>query len=197
MKDEELHALLREVPVPARTEDYWDTFPAWVGGLLHTRQHRPTAAGPGPGRIRLWLRPALAMALAMIAGLAGVWFWGPSLTTPEARFTERELETYRRVWTEASALFPHQIRAIVFGPGGPRIDLADTPNLPISPALVVRGCGSDGCVTALTLSGQSLDLEGESFEVLATAQNGVLIAGIRSVWPDNPGSHRFSARSLD
>lgn len=70
MKDFELDAKLKSIPVPERSEEYWDDFPAQVRINLRRPRREPAA--------RTFGRPRLAWAggfvLAMVVGILCVRF---------------------------------------------------------------------------------------------------------------------------
>jgi hypothetical protein len=194
MNDEELDRLLRAVPEPERTEAYWTEFPGQVQRLL-------VRAAEGPGPVRLgdrtpkW-RWQLAWGAAVIAVGIGVGI-GRREEPAQPAFSRGEILGYREVWREVTALFPHQVRAIIFEPGGPRLILAEQANLPAEPALLVRECSAAGCRTALTFSGQSVQLGDQRWDVLTDSRGAIIVAGESTAWPLAPGGNRISAQPLE
>jgi hypothetical protein len=87
--------------------------------------------------------------------------------------------------------------AVTFGPEGPRVILSDRPDLPETPGIVVRLCAQDGCRTALTVSGQSVELGTQRLEVLGTARGEVLVTTGNTVWPFDRAALRLSALNLE
>ena len=194
MTPDELNQRLRSVPLPPRTAEYWEEFPSRIRTACSTPQ-RPADARPSRPSLpqRLWWN---WMAWAGAAGLvlaAAVWTFRPA----PSDFSAEEVAGYSRVWHEVDALFPHQVRSVVFGPGGPVLVLSEQPTLPNEPTLMVRGCGPTGCLTVLTRSGQQVTLGGERLEVLQDVHGKVLVAGASSVWPSAPGVLRIQARVLE
>lgn len=194
MTSEELHQRLRSVPLPPRTPEYWEEFPGRIRTACMTSQ-RPAdtrRSGPSFPQRLCWNW----MALAGVAGLvlaALVWTFRPA----PSDFSADEVAGYSQVWREVDALFPHQVRSVVFGPDGPELVLSEQATLPTEPTLVVRGCGPTGCLTVLTRSGQQVTLGGERLEVLQDVHGKVLVAGASSVWPSAPGVLRIQARVLE
>jgi len=195
MTAKDLDAHLRAVPVPAKPPEYWEEFPLRVRAACSRPQgSEPTATGhwqqPMPGRLPWnWLAPAAVAGFVLAGAVLG---FLPSTS----RISREEEAGYSEVWREVDALFPHQVRSVVFGPGGPELVLSEQANLPAEPTLVVRGCGPAGCTTALTRSGQQVVLGGERLDVLQDAQGNVLVAGSTAVWPLAPGSLKIQARVL-
>ncbi len=64
MNDSELKARLKRVPVPERTEDYWQDFPAQV--RVNLRRAAPAYVPQNPRRPGLAWAGGLAVALAMV-----------------------------------------------------------------------------------------------------------------------------------
>ena len=73
------------------------------------------------------------------------------------------------------------MRAIVKDERGVRLVLADKPDVPASPPLLVRLCQPQRCRSVITFSGQQVRLDGETIEVLADGHGKVLVVGERSV----------------
>jgi hypothetical protein len=65
MNDAELQARLRSIPVPERTEDYWNDFPASVRVQLR-KQERYEMVQPSVWRLRLARAGALVLAVGLI-----------------------------------------------------------------------------------------------------------------------------------
>lgn len=195
MNDPQLDRLLRSVRPPARTAGYWESFPETVQRRL--RRGRGAAESSAKSGWPPWaLLPWLATVGAAIA-LGLLLLWPRSKPVETAEFTPSELQTYREIWRQISTLFPHQVRAVILGPDGPRVLLADQPNLPVSPPVVLRRCAANGCDTALTFSGQSLRFAGRELEVLTDSRGGVIVAAEDAIWPGSSASLNLKARLLE
>jgi hypothetical protein len=188
MKDPQLDALLRSVPEPDRPDEYWRDFPAET---LRRRGHRNHVAPRRKSLVPQLLRWS-PLAAVLVAAWAG-WLRHP-VRTPE--IADPELQEIREVWQELSILFPHQLRAVVLEPEGPRILLAETPDLPDSAPLLVRSCNTGTCRVAVTFSGQRIELGGETLDVLSTADGRILVAGSEALWPMAPGRSHLNAQPL-
>jgi hypothetical protein len=199
MNNAELDELLRAASVPERPADYWQDFPRQV-----------LAAPPrGTGRAALldmpgWRRLTLArlsfavsiVAICLVIGIAlGSWrHRSPGLTASD-------LATARTYLREMEALFPNQVRAVLFEPSGPRLELAERAEVSAALPIFVRVWGPDGCRSFLTFSGQEIRLNGDAFDVLVDAQGHVLLVGAKLAWTSadasaRAGDYRFAARSL-
>jgi len=193
MNARELDQLLRSVPLPERPAEYWAEFPRQVSWRLRQENRSPSRAAGGT----ILGGPRLAWCLALIALCAGLGLWLGFRAGHRAGFDAGEVAGYQRLWTEVNALFPRQVQAIVLEPAGPRIVLADRPNLPEAPPIVVRQCLATGCRTAITFSGQRVRLGGELLEVLTDGAGNVIVATADAVWPVLPGALKIQARTLE
>ena len=83
---------------------------------------------------------------------------------------------------ELFTLFPHRVRAIVQDERGLRLVLSEEPDVPSSAPLWLQICDRSRCRSAVTFSGQELQLAGERFEVLEDAGGQVTLLGSRFLW---------------
>ncbi len=195
MNDRELDDLLRRVPVPERTPDYWADFPDQVRRAAARPEPHVRPAAHVDAGLLVWRWLAAGTALAAVA--AGLWLGlRPSAPHP---FSADELAGYARTWREVVALFPQQVRGVTFDAAGPHLSLADRPDLPPAPPLLVRICAAHGCESFLTFSGQQITSGGQSYEVLTDAHGTVLLVGRDSVWSsaERSGPSGFAAQSLN
>jgi hypothetical protein len=130
---------------------------AQLGGL------RSVAATP----LRWWWLAGISAACVLIAVL---------LRLPRQAPTD-----YAKLYWEISGMFPNQVRAIVEDERGVHLLLSEKPNVPSSPALLVRVCEPQQCRSVITFSGQRVRLNGETVEVLADGRGDVLVVGERSI----------------
>jgi hypothetical protein len=193
MNNRELDELLKSAPVPERSAEYWTGFPQAVVRSLPPSQRM---RGKFPAYAFHW-RPRFAWAVALLLIMGSLTAWLTFRERHRPVIAAGELAGYRRMWTELNALFPRQVRAILFEPDGPRLVLAEQANLPEASPLLVRQCLAAGCRTAITFSGQQVQLGGELLEVLADARGNILVTGRSVVWPQAPGSLKLTARRLD
>ncbi len=195
MNDQELDRLLRAAPEPVRTDSYWAEFPGQVQCRLARVAKVSEPARPGT-LFPVW-RWRLAWGVAVLALGFGPILWRRPGGPAGPEFSRGELQGYREVWREVTALFPHQVRAIIFEPGGLRLILAEQANLPVETPLLVRECAAGSCRTALTFSGQSVQLGDQSWDVLTDSRGSIIVAGESTAWPAAPGRHHISAQALE
>ena len=199
MIDSELDKLLKSASVPARPADFWEDFPRQVR-LALGHSARDSAPWERQGSRHLtpmrWAFAAAVVGVCILISL-GIGFWRREPLAP----TASELVTARIYLREMEGLFPSQVKAIVFEPSGPRLELAERAD--VSPALpvLVRICGPDGCRSFLTFSGQRIRLDGDWLDVLVDARGHVLVVGAKLAWTSGDaaariGAYRFAARAL-
>ena len=189
MNDAELNEVLKRATVPEREADYWERFPGRVMAELERRsQAAPTpakthasSAWAWTGALRMLLsRPALAAAVAVICLGLGFYlgFWRGQRSLSD----DPQLAAARKCFNEIEALFPNQVQAIVFDQQGTHLVLAQEPNVPASPPLYLKVCGSKGCQRFVTFSGQQIRVNGDVCDVLADGRGEVLLVGRQLVW---------------
>ena len=199
MNNAELDKVLKSAPVPERSADYWQDFPRQVLAAL-PRGTRRAARLDMPGWHRLTLArltlAATVVAACLVIGIAlGSWrHRSPGLSASD-------LATARTYLREMEALFPNQVRAVVFEPSGPRLELAERADVSAALPVFVRVCGPGGCRSFLTFSGQQIRLNGDWLDVLVDAEGHVLLVGAQLAWTSgdasaHAGGYRFAARSL-
>ena len=184
MRDRELDPLLKAVPLPERPPEYWTRFPQRVtealrrpaAGVSCQAETQPSHAG--------W---SLALGAAcLVIGLALGW-WS------HHRSDAMGLAQARQLFYQITRVFPHQVRVIVLDDQGVRLELADRANIPASPPLLIAVRQAKTWRRFITFSGQNIRLNGESFEVLATAGGKILLVGPHSIWsdadPTRPANH--------
>jgi hypothetical protein len=103
----------------------------------------------------------------------------------ESGLNTQQLAEARKYYHEIEGLFPNQVKAIVFDQKGAHLVLSESPNVPNSPPLLVKICGPEGCKGFITFSGQNIQANGETYQVLATTDGQVMLVGKTSVWAGN------------
>ena len=201
MNNDDLDRLLKSAVEPGRPTEYWDVFPEKIVSNLDGRRSFVREEGyPKSTRAALtWFALGAGMATACLI-LAFV-FQGGRRRGVES-FTAADIAVMRKYLQEVEALFPNQVQAVVFEPGGPRLVLADRPVVPATMPVYVRVCGEHECQSFLTFSGQQIRLNGEVVDVLVDARGNVLLVGTRLSWTSGQsnsrvGSLRIVARSLE
>src|SRR4051794_17460263 len=111
MNGPELDQLLKSARVPERTDDYWNDFPKEVTVAIRRQATVPVRPESKPlfnlGPLSAW--GISVAAVCIIAGLAlGLW------RAHQATALARQLVEARKYYGEIQALFPNQVRAIVF-----------------------------------------------------------------------------------
>ncbi len=193
MNDNELDLLMKSVPAPKRADDYWSEFPKRVTAKIHWQNQR--GGSPAPIR-KTRFRVLWGLGLATACILIG-FFWGSGTEmTPVP--APPQLAEAKKYYEEIEALFPNQVQAIVFDRQGPHLVLADKANVPSSPPFYVKVCGPKGCQGFVTFSGQQIQVNGESCEVLADEQGRIILVGADRVWSGNQasGAIRVEAKPL-
>jgi hypothetical protein len=203
MNDDKLNEILKSASVPERAGEYWEKFPGRVIAKLHWRKQNAEArqfARPRASGFRFLRLPVFGAGLAVACILLGfgVGFWkGRQSIAPERAQLAEALKCYR----EIAGLFPNQIQSIVFDQKGAHLVLAEQPNVPASTPLYVKICGSAGCQRFVTFSGQQIQVNGDTFDVLVDRRGDVMVVGAQSVWSSSEplqsvGGYRIEARPL-
>jgi len=199
MNKAELDQLLKSAPVPERPAEYWQDFPGQAWAALARGSRRPRTSGAGPFRrlavARLvWVASVVTACCVVVYALRS---WRPR--SPE--LTAGELAAVATCLREVEALFPGQVKAVVFESSGPRLELAECADVSAAQPVFVRVTGPGGTRAFLTFSGQQIRLNGETLEVLVDARGRVLLVGRKLVWSSGDadaqsGKYQFAACSL-
>ncbi len=190
--DPQLDELLRSVRVPERSAGYWENFPARVLARLQTAERPPETSRGLPFSWGLGFAAA-----CLILGFAlGHWHGMPKSVT------ESPLAQNRKLFKEVASLFPNQVRAIISDEHGVRLVLADKQEAPSSAPLLLKICDGKNCHDVITFSGQQVQLDGKTYEVLLDAQGNVMVVGKSLYWHSKetrkPGeSFHIEAQKLD
>jgi hypothetical protein len=194
MNDLDLEKKLKAAKVPARNEDYWESFPRLVSAKLRTTPaRRPVIEHHWLPRLA-W-SGGIAFACLVIGFAIGHW---------HGRMENDELYALLqngKMLREVSTMFPNRIRAIVQDEHGVQLVLSDQSDVPASTPIYVRICDGKQCSSLVTFSGQELEIAGQKVTVLSDARGGVIVAGTRFAWSsDRPigasGGLKIEARSL-
>lgn len=193
MNDRELDQLLKSARIPGRADDYWRGFPKKVTAKLHWLPARAEAHHRHKTSTRLIWSLGLA---TLLVGMALYIEYRPDRPSVRA---DNQLAAARKCYQEMEALFPNQVEGIVFDEQGPRMIIADRPNVPNSTPFYLKICGPGGCKSFVTFSGQQVQYRGENCEVLADGRDGVLLVGKHQVWSsaDSGDAIRIEARPLE
>lgn len=147
--------------VPARSPGYWEHFPRRV--IAQLERAEPI---PAKGNWIAW-RWAAAAGVLVVATVATwqLWPW----ETPGT--------DYAKLVREIAKEFPGQLKAIEVDEHGMRVELADTPSVPVSTPVLVEVCRPQGCRRVITFSGQQIKVNGEPWDVLVNGDGRVIVAG--------------------
>jgi hypothetical protein len=198
MNNSELENLFKSAPVPDRSPEYWEQFPTRVTSQLKEQS-------PAPGVIsqlrpkHFWLTPALcggfglAVACLMVGFFLGYW--------KGSGLSKRQLASMQESYHELEELFPNQVQAIIFEGREVRLVLAERPEVPSSTPIAIQVTQKNSQRKFVTFSGQQIQINGETCEVLADAQGHIILLGKNWVWSDAGGQlhhepYRIEARKL-
>jgi hypothetical protein len=201
MNNSELDQLLKAASPPERAPELWDTLPKRITARLHWQPKRDAASLVEPRRFLLLFQARVVWALgATVVGLAValVFF---ALPHPRRLHSGSQLATVGKCFREIEALFPNQVRAVVFDERGARIILAEQADVPDSPPLYLKICGPNGCERVVTFSGQQIWVNGDACDVLQDADGNVLLVGDNIAWSSasvnrDMGRYHIEARPL-
>ena len=196
MKPDELDELLKSARVPDRSGEYWENFSRDVTSRIRRQDASARGELCSPRGAR-WRVAAWGFGLAAVFFFLGLYlgFWRGR----DSGVNSGQMAEVKKYYREIEALFPNQVRAIVFDQQGPHLLLSEQADVPKSPALFLKICGPKGCESLVTFSGQSIKVNGEQFEVLADAQGKVIVVGNNRVWAggDNSGPIRIQSNPLE
>ncbi len=178
MKDSELNKLLRSVHPPERSPEERLEFPGEVVRKL-SRPVRQSSGVGGIGSLRISL---IGIGFALVCLFFGFLV---------GRLPEKQLEVsvvavntpdYGKLFKEVALLFPDRLRGVVVRGNEVELLLAEQPERPASNPLLVEICQNGRCRTVLTFSGQKLEIDGHSIEVLTGADNRLIVLADSQVW---------------
>lgn len=183
MNNSELEKKLKAARGPELSADYEEAFTRRVLASLRS------APAAGPWRDP-W-RPRLAWGFAMAAGLvlafaAGHWHG--------RKATDQDVLADARLIQETLAMFPRRVSAIVRDERGTKLVLSEQEDVPASPPIYVRICDGETCTSAVTFSGQEIQVGGRKLTVLAEAGGGIILEGEHFVW--STGTANFGGGKL-
>ncbi|MGA3282838.1 MAG: hypothetical protein ABSD57_00065 [Verrucomicrobiota bacterium] len=185
---------LKAAQVPARDENYWESFPRLVSAKLRA------APAERPFERHWWPQLAWGGSIAFVCLVIGfaIGHWHGQRQTTEADALLQNGKMLREVLT----LFPNRVRAIVQDEHGMRLVLSDQPDVPTSVPLYVHICDGKQCSSLVTFSGQELEIAGQKITVLSDAQDGIILEGNQFVWSSSArnfaqGGLKIEARRLN
>lgn len=192
MTNRELDELLQKARAPELSKEYQADFPKSVTRALHSRPATVSKESRPKQNFIFW---AIGFAAACIAlgFFVGVRFG--KQTSPE-----ESLAAVQKYFREIEEMFPNQVRAIVFENGTPRLVLSEKADVPDSSPLFLKVCGGQSCQQVVTFSGQQIQINSESFEVLSGSRGEIILVGNNSVWSSaepNRTKMKIEARTLE
>lgn len=121
----------------------------------------------------LW--PALAAAACVAFGLL---FLSQDNGDPSPQQAEASPdEKYNVILREVSAVFPHQVKAIMTDGGELQIALSEEPVPDGAQAVVIEACGNGGCTVVITYVGQTVEIHRQHVTVRAGEHGAIIIKG--------------------
>jgi len=197
MNNSELDQLLKSAPAPERPPDFWEHFPKHIIAKIRWHRQREAAAPEAPRRA---FPSAWAMAAAAACFVLALTF--TLYRSQIRRGAAGEVARAEKCYREIEAMFPNQVRAIIFDDRGPRMVLAEKADVPQSTPLYLKICGPGGCQQFVTFSGQQIRVYGDNCDVLLDAAGNVLLVGRQFVWSSASlaratGEYRIEARPLE
>lgn len=178
MNESDLNKLLRSVKPPERSPEEQADFPASVVRQLSRPVHRNNAETAPARRLPVW-----AVGFATVCLVTGFWIGRvqekPSAPAPVATLS---MPDYAKLFKEVAVLFPDRLRGVVVRGGELELVLADQPERPGANPLLVEICQDGKCKIVITYSGQKLEVDGHSIEVLTGADDRVIVLADNQLW---------------
>lgn len=199
MNNEELDRLLRRsVTPPERDAEYWRDFPGAVCERIATLPPRDpktvlhSAPNAFPSGVHWLTRRWLPLVATLVALLVSFETGRRIGRTDPTAIRGEEIREARVLLEELSNFFPGQLIAVSLNGRSPEVVLSPTADLTASTPVIIRMCtGSrNSCQSFITFSGRQIEVDGERYDVLLTAQGDVLVVG-------ETGLPRFVGRSLE
>src|SRR5689334_4878510 len=177
MNNRELDELLGKVKVPEPPASYWQEFPGDVARVART------SPAPEEEKVRwAWLRPARALGATLAAACVVVAFIiGFKVGTGASHGTSTV--SMEKCLREVQAMFPNQVRAIIFEKDGAHLLLSDAPDVAGAMPVYLKVCDGNGCQRIVTFSGQRVPIKGKLCDVLVDSKENVLVIGQSEFWP--------------
>jgi len=173
MNDDELNRLLQSAPLPQRPAEYWERFPEKVLRAIRHRPERSAAPGSSVAGFAILGLAAACLAIGLFVQFE---------KSRTAAGATAELANARKFYAEVEALFPRQVRAIVFDSKGPHLLLATGQEVASATPLYLKLCARNGCEEVVTFSGQEIPFGGQNCQVLAEADGQIMVVGDHAVW---------------
>jgi hypothetical protein len=172
MTKNQLDAILKKARLPKVPDESLELFPRRVvSRLKHQDVPRPTERR---------LAPRLAWVFGLAACIMIAFVLGHRYGQMDAQ--EADGLTSVKFVHETLAMFPNQVRAITRDESGVKLILSENGDVPASPPIYVRICDGRHCASAVTFSGQEIQIAGQTLTVLSDSKGGIILTGNRFVW---------------
>lgn len=180
MNNNELDRLLKQASQPEPPAGLTRNLPGRVTARL--RHGSSSQSLEMPFRRHAWVW-GLATA-CVILGAFVVGFWRGQ----QSAFDPGQLADARRYLHETQALFPNQVKAIIFDKNGPHLVLSEKPDVGASLPVFMTVSNAQTAESIITYSGQQINIHGEPYDVLLNGNNEVFLVGKTRVWSKNSRS---------
>ena len=192
MKKPELDSILKRARLPEIPEESLAMFPRQIVTRLKRNDLPARASRNFPPRLAWAFGLAACAIIAIAIGLRH---------EPTKTITANDSLASAKLIRETLALFPNRVRAIVQDERGLNLVLSDNNDVPASTPLYVRICDGKHCSSAVTFSGQEIQITGQTVTVLSDARGGIILTGNQFVWSSTDrtyaGNHlKIEAKNL-
>jgi hypothetical protein len=183
MNHPELNSILKKARTPERPEEYFEAFPRRVTSRLNRSRTQNNR-----GEAQRLPRFALGFAITICIFTAfAIGHWRGQTETKT--FTSNDVLQNPKLIRETLAMFPNQVRAIVQDERGLNVVLSENDNVPASTPIYVRICDGKQCASAVTFSGQEIQIAGQKMTILSDVQGGIILMGNDFVWSSRAPSY--------
>lgn len=179
MKDGDLNKLLRTVKVPERSAEERAEFPQEVVRQLSRPGHQQQEGAGNRWSLPLWALGFATVCLVIGFIVGRMPEKSPALQSAVPKMNAVE---YAKLFKEVATLFPDRLRGVVVRNGEMELILADQPERAMTTPLLVEFCQNGRCRTVITFSGQKLDIDGHTIEVLTGTNDRVIVLADNQVW---------------
>jgi hypothetical protein len=176
MKKNRLEAILKKARLPEIPAESLELFPRQVVAGLKRLD--------SPPRIERRMAPRLAWSFGLAACIVIAFALGHRYGQMENTSAADGLASVKFV-RETLAMFPNQVRAITRDEDGMKLVLSQNNDVPTSPPIYVRICDGRHCASAVTFSGQEIQIAGQKLTVLSDSKGGIILTGNRFVWSNS------------
>src|SRR5262249_20921322 len=144
MNNRQLDELLRKAKVPEPPASYWEEFPNEATRIARTSPVREEEEVRWAWLSRGWAAGIVVAAACLVA--AFVIRYNVGTRSPHAT----SVASMEKCLREVQAMFPNQVRAIVFKNDGPHLLLSENADVPSSAPIFLKVCDAKGCERIVT-----------------------------------------------